>query len=66
MKLSDVMSAMDLAVFAEMGLVIFLGVFVLVAVQVLRGNSEGQWERARSLPLCDGQVDGPEGQGAER
>jgi hypothetical protein len=35
-KLSDVMSALDLAVYAEVGLVLFLFAFALVAVDLVR------------------------------
>lgn len=43
MKLSDVMSAMNLAVFAEAGLLLFLVAFAAVAIDVLR--------RGRSLEV---------------
>ena len=36
MKLSDVMSAMDLASYAEVGLVLFLAAFAAIAVDLLR------------------------------
>ena len=36
MKLSDIMSAMDLAVYAEVGLVLFLFAFAAVAFDVIR------------------------------
>lgn len=36
MKLSDVMSAMSLAEYAEAGLVLFLFAFLLVAIDVVR------------------------------
>jgi hypothetical protein len=49
MKLSDVMSAMDLAVFAEVGLVLFLAAFAAVAIDVIwRGRS---LEALASMPL---------------
>ena len=38
MKLSDIMSAMDLAGYAEAGLVLFLVAFAAVAVDVIRGG----------------------------
>jgi cbb3-type cytochrome oxidase subunit 3 len=53
MKLSDVMSAMDLAVYAEAGLVLFLLVFVSVAVHVMRRGGT-DWDALRHLPLADG------------
>jgi hypothetical protein len=36
MKLSDVMSAMNLAIFAEAALVLFLAAFAAVAIDVIR------------------------------
>jgi cbb3-type cytochrome oxidase subunit 3 len=52
-KLSDVMSAMQLAHYAEIALVIFLFVFLAVVVNVLRREHAARWERARYLPLAD-------------
>jgi cbb3-type cytochrome oxidase subunit 3 len=52
MKLSDIMSAAGLAIYAEIALVIFFLVFLLVVWRVLRGKKE--WNRARYLPLDDG------------
>jgi cbb3-type cytochrome oxidase subunit 3 len=52
MKLSDVMSAANLAAYAEVALLIFFLVFVAVIVYVLRGRKE--WQRARYLPLDSG------------
>jgi hypothetical protein len=51
MKLSDVMSAMGLATYAEAALVIFLVVFAAVAVDVLRGGKRK--ESLAALPLSD-------------
>jgi cbb3-type cytochrome oxidase subunit 3 len=56
-KLSDVMSAMQLAQYAEVALVIFLGVFVLVVLHVMRRGLQQQWERAARLPLEEGLED---------
>jgi hypothetical protein len=53
-KLSDVMSAANLASYAEVALVVFFVVFVLIVVRVVRGKKE--WHRARFLPL-DGDAD---------
>lgn len=51
MKLSDVMSSMDLSTYAEVGLVLFFGAFVAVALQLLwRGRS---LEGLARLPLED-------------
>jgi cbb3-type cytochrome oxidase subunit 3 len=53
MRLSDVMSAMNLAVYAEIGLVIFSGVFVAVATRLFVQRSGEDWETERYLPLSD-------------
>ena len=50
MKLSDAMSAMQLAIWAEVALVIFFVVFLAIAVRVLCFDRQ-EWTRARSLPL---------------
>ena len=49
MKLSDVMSAMDLASYAEVGLVLFLAAFAAIAVDVLRPGRS--FEALGRLPL---------------
>lgn len=60
MKLSDIMGQMGLASYAEVGLVIFLAVFVLVAIKTFSRAEVSLQEEARRLPLWDGQpVDGP-------
>ena len=54
MKLSDVMSAMHLQIYAEVALLIFVAVFLMVLLQVCFGKNETAWQRARLLPLEDG------------
>ena len=49
MKLSDVMSAMHLTIFAEVPLLIFLGVFIGVVIHLLQGRES--FEETRMLPL---------------
>ena len=49
MKLSDIMSAMDLAVYAEVGLVLFLIAFAAVAFDVIRRGRA--LEAHAALPL---------------
>lgn len=56
MKLSDVMSAMGLSTYAEVGLVLFMGAFVAVAVSLFRSGA-GPFERAGRLPLEDADDD---------
>ena len=51
MKLSDIMSAAGLSIYAEVALVIFLGVFLAVALDVF--SSVRRHEAARLLPLED-------------
>lgn len=53
MKLSDIMSAADLAIYAEVGLVLFLLAFMGVVVHVMwPGRQEGHNE-AVMIPLSD-------------
>ena len=59
MKLSDVMSAMQVSVFAQVPLLIFFGIFVGVVLYLLQGKSA--FEHARHLPL-EGQKSEPEGE----
>ena len=49
MRLSDVMSAMNLACYAEVGLVLFLLAFAVIAFDVIRRGRE--LEKLSSLPL---------------
>lgn len=49
MRLSDIMSHMDLTVWPEVALVIFLGVFAAVTVRVWK--SRGETEQHATLPI---------------
>ena len=49
MKLSDVMSAMHMTIYAELPLLIFVGVFIGVGMHLLQG--EKHFEALRVLPL---------------
>ncbi|HWA74013.1 MAG TPA: hypothetical protein VG937_16840 [Polyangiaceae bacterium] len=51
MKLSDIMSAAGLSIYAEVALLIFLGVFLAIALDVF--SSVRRHEAARLLPLED-------------
>jgi cbb3-type cytochrome oxidase subunit 3 len=51
MKLSDVMSAARLEVFAEIGLVLFALAFLTVLVTTLLRRNQPSFERASRLPL---------------
>lgn len=54
MKLSDIMSSMGLASYAEVALVIFFVVFLAVVAHVMNRRNTERFERARHLPLDDG------------
>lgn len=51
MKLADVMGSANLALYAEIALVIFFLVFLLIVWRVVRGKEH--WHRTRRLPLDD-------------
>jgi hypothetical protein len=51
MRLSDIMSAMQLGSYAEAALVLFMATFLAIGVQVCRRRNASDWERARHLPL---------------
>jgi cbb3-type cytochrome oxidase subunit 3 len=58
MKLSDVMSAAGLAGYAEIGLCIFLFVFVAVAVRTFRRGQQHEFAHLADLPLQSDETDG--------
>jgi uncharacterized membrane protein len=49
MKLSDVVSAMHVSIFATLPLLIFFGIFIGVAIHLLQG--EEQFKGVRELPI---------------
>ena len=49
MKLSDVVSALHISVFAQVPLLMFFGIFIGVVIHLLQG--EKHFEHARMLPL---------------
>lgn len=57
MKLSDIMSAANLAGFAEAGLALFFLAFMLVALQVFWPGQTAEYEKLRRLPLAETQPD---------
>lgn len=59
MRLTDVMSSMGLASYAEFGLVLFMFAFAIVAVQLFFVK-RSEADHAAALPLDDGAK--PEGQ----
>ena len=53
MKLSDIMGAMELHMYAEVAMVIFMTMFVVVVVHILRRANAERFEQARFMPLDD-------------
>ena len=53
MRLSDIMSQMGLAGYAELGLVIFFLVFVVVTVRALFFTRNTEYQRAERIPFDD-------------
>ena len=53
MRLSDLMSNMDLAIYPQIALVIFLVVFAGVLVRVFSKSKAKDYEEAARLPLED-------------
>lgn len=53
MKLSDVMGAADLAIYAEVGLVLFLAAFVGVVVRVLWPGHDDNYDEALMIPFTE-------------
>ncbi|MBI2568463.1 MAG: hypothetical protein HYV63_15695 [Candidatus Schekmanbacteria bacterium] len=53
MSLGDVMAQARLELFAEIGLIIFLAVFVTIVIHVFVGRGQHQDELLRMLPLAD-------------
>jgi hypothetical protein len=51
MKLSDIMSSMQLSSYAEVALVLFLGAFGAISLSLLWSRKREEWERYRHLPL---------------
>jgi hypothetical protein len=49
MKLSDVMSNMHMTIYAELPLLIFVGIFIGVGLHLLQGDKH--FEAMRTLPL---------------
>jgi cbb3-type cytochrome oxidase subunit 3 len=53
MKLSDIMGHMDLAGYAEIGLGLFLAVFLAQAAWLFLPSTKRQWKSEAELPLHD-------------
>lgn len=55
MRLTDVVSAMDLTVFPLVGLAIFLGVYALVTLRTVRSRG-AEMSRHAAMALDDGEL----------
>ncbi len=53
MRLSDVMSHLDLAAYPIVGMLLFLSVFVGVVLQVTRRQRHDEFAAAARMPLAD-------------
>lgn len=56
MKLSDIMSNSGLSMYAEVALVLFLGVFIAIAIRTFLPSRQRTLDEAARLPLDDGVV----------
>ena len=55
MRLSELMSNMDLAVWPQIALVLFLGIFAGVVIRTFSKSAQDQLKAASRLPLDDGE-----------
>ena len=62
MSLTDVMSAADLDVYAQVALVAFIIAFVLIVWRVLSRRNDATFDRARRMPLDDDHPQTPRSQ----
>jgi cbb3-type cytochrome oxidase subunit 3 len=53
MRLSDIMSGMQLSSYAEVALILFVLAFVVVGCSAFSARRAAEWERCRRLPLSD-------------
>lgn len=54
MKLSDIMSHAGLSVYAEIALVLFLGVSIVITIRTFAPSNRRALQEASMLPLDDG------------
>lgn len=67
MKLSEIVGAAGLAIYAEVALVIFLFAFVAIVIHVTSKANRADFDAAGSLPLSDGDMtEGADSKGARR
>ncbi len=56
MKLSDIMSAAGLSIYAQIALVIFLAVFLAITIRTFAPSRHREMEDASRIPLDDDRV----------
>ena len=56
MKLSDIMSNAGLSMYAEVALVLFLGVFIAITIRTFAQSNRRALQEASMLPLDDGTI----------
>jgi len=63
MKLSDIMSHAGLSMYAEIALVLFLGVFIAITIRTFAPSNRRALHEASLLPLDDGTIVTPRNRG---
>ena len=58
MKLSDIMSYAGLSMYAQVALILFLGVFIVITIRTYAPSNRRAMDDAARLPLDDGAVVG--------
>lgn len=56
MSLSDIMGNMDLSVYPQIGLVIFLAVFAGMVARICSGRDRTEWRRCGEIPMTEPRV----------
>ncbi|GEM_PF-762291 len=54
MRLSEIVSHLGMTIYAEIGLVLFVSIFIAVLVYTFRRRNRPSFDRARHMPLFDG------------
>lgn len=53
MRLTDIMSGLNLSIYPQIALVIFVAIFTGVLIRVFSRSRKGEFERAANMPLND-------------
>jgi cbb3-type cytochrome oxidase subunit 3 len=59
MRLTDIMSNAGLSIYAEIGLILFVIAFIVIAVRIFQPSRKRSLDQASRLPLDDGQAKTP-------